>query len=367
METTRSACTAAIYACALQPELWPAALHDVAEELGGVGGLLIHRRDDGSFGTLVSPGLRHAVDVYERIWWRHDIRAERAMAGLYAEAAGAALTDRHLVSEEEIRTHPIYTEFLVPLGLKWAASVQVSPRSGAQVGLSVLRAVGTPPFSDADLAVLADFGRHAEQALRLGLRIVEAEAVNLGLGEALSRLSSGVFVVDGARRVSFANARARRLSTTVFDVKDGMLGLRSSNHHKRLLELLDGAGSGAAPQSPLVFASGRQRLAVYVFPLESQEADWRRSIAGGTVVLVLDLAPGAPLDPGLVRDVYGLTLGEARVAALVGAGISPKEAARTLSLAEETVRSVLKRVFSKLDVSRQAELTDLFARLKTVC
>lgn len=366
MRTTPSACTAAIYACALQPERWPAALHDVAEELDGVGGLLIHRRDDGSFGTLVSPGLRHAVDVYERIWWRYDIRAERAIAGLYAEAAGAALTDRHMVSENEIRTHPIYTEFLVPLGLMWAASVQVSPRSGAQVGLSVLRAVGTPPFSDADLAVLADLGRHAEQALRLGLRIVEAEAVNMGLGDALSRLSSGVFVVDRARRVSFSNARARRLSTQVFDFKDGMLGFRSSGHQKRFLAMLDISSSGAAPPSPLVVASGRERIAVYAFPLETVEAEWGQAFGAGTVVMVLDLAPGAPLDPGLVRDVYGLTLGEARVAALVGAGISPREAARTLSLAEETVRSVLKRVFSKLDVSRQAELTDLFARLKTV-
>ena len=224
MRTTLSACTASIYASALQPEHWPAALHGVADELDGVGALLIHRREDGSFGTLVSPGLRHAVELYERVWWRHDIRAERAMAGLYAEAAGAALTDRHLVSEDEIRTHPIYTEFLVPLGLMWAASVQVSPRYGAQVGLSVLRAVGTPPFSDADLVVLADLGRHAEQALRLGLRIIEAEAVSLGLGDALSRLSSGVFVVDRTRRVTFANARARRLSTQVFELKDGLLG-----------------------------------------------------------------------------------------------------------------------------------------------
>ncbi len=112
--------------------------------------------------------------------------------------------------------------------------------------------------------------------------------------------------------------------------------------------------------------AGDDRSAVYVFPFEGPEADWLSAGGARAVVLVLDLAPGAPLDPGLVRDVYGLTLGEARVAALVGAGISPKETAQTLCLAEETVRSVLKRVFSKLDVSRQAELTDLFARLKTV-
>ncbi len=364
--TTLSACTGAIYACATQPERWPDALQCVAEELGGIGGLLIHRRQDGSFGTLVSPGLRHAVDLYQETWWRHDIRAERAMAGLYAEAAGAALTDRHIVTDDEIRTHPIYTEFLNPLGLMWAASVQVSPRSGAQVGLSVLRALGTPPFSDAELTILAGLGRHAEQALRLGLRIVEAEAISLGLGEALEHLASGVFVVDADRRVSFANGKARRLSTKVVEIKDGQLSFRSPLHQKRFVAMLEGAIRGAVPPSPLVLDAGDDRSAVYVFPFEGPEADWLSAGGARAVVLVLDLAPGAPLDPGLVRDVYGLTLGEARVAALVGAGISPKETAQTLCLAEETVRSVLKRVFSKLDVSRQAELTDLFARLKTV-
>jgi DNA-binding CsgD family transcriptional regulator len=81
------------------------------------------------------------------------------------------------------------------------------------------------------------------------------------------------------------------------------------------------------------------------------------------IVLVMDLQNGQPVDPALVRDVLGVTLGEARVAALVGAGLAPREAAEKLGITEETARTVLKRVFSKVGVSRQSELVTLLTRL----
>lgn len=81
------------------------------------------------------------------------------------------------------------------------------------------------------------------------------------------------------------------------------------------------------------------------------------------IVLVMDSESGTPPDPSLVRDILGLTLGEARVASLVGTGLPPREVAARLGIAEETVRKVLKRVFEKVGVSRQSELTALMTRL----
>lgn len=82
------------------------------------------------------------------------------------------------------------------------------------------------------------------------------------------------------------------------------------------------------------------------------------------IVLVRDLQPGShPPDPALVRDVLGLTLGEARLASLVGTGIAIGDAAGNLNITEQTARVVLKRVFSKLEVSRQSELAALMGRL----
>lgn len=58
----------------------------------------------------------------------------------------------------------------------------------------------------------------------------------------------------------------------------------------------------------------------------------------------------------MVRDIFGLTAGEARLAALIGGGLTVAEAARRLGVTEGTARVVLKHVFRKLGISRQAEL-----------
>jgi DNA-binding CsgD family transcriptional regulator len=81
------------------------------------------------------------------------------------------------------------------------------------------------------------------------------------------------------------------------------------------------------------------------------------------IVLAIDAENNGPPDPALIRDVLGLTLGEARVASLIGTGRSPREAAEKLGITEETARTTLKRVFSKVGVSRQGELAALLTRL----
>jgi len=71
----------------------------------------------------------------------------------------------------------------------------------------------------------------------------------------------------------------------------------------------------------------------------------------------------ANLDTAMVRDLLGLTLGEARVATLVGSGLAPRESAQKLGIAEESARTTLKRVFDKVGISRQSELVGLLTRL----
>jgi DNA-binding CsgD family transcriptional regulator len=51
------------------------------------------------------------------------------------------------------------------------------------------------------------------------------------------------------------------------------------------------------------------------------------------------------------------------MAALVGSGLPPREAAEKLGITEETARAVLKHVFSKTGVSRQSELVMLLSRM----
>jgi DNA-binding CsgD family transcriptional regulator len=63
----------------------------------------------------------------------------------------------------------------------------------------------------------------------------------------------------------------------------------------------------------------------------------------------------------VVQGLFDLTPAEARLAALIAAGDAPVPAAAKLGITPSTARSVLKRVFQKTGVSRQAELVGLLA------
>jgi DNA-binding CsgD family transcriptional regulator len=84
---------------------------------------------------------------------------------------------------------------------------------------------------------------------------------------------------------------------------------------------------------------------------------------GGVLLILHDPAGkrGGSVENALAH--LGLTRGQARVAALIGQGQSPRAAAETLGLTEGTVRAVLKSVFAKLNISRQSELAILITRL----
>ena len=355
----------AIYGAAAQPSNWPAALQAIADCTGDVGAVLLYRRTDESFGAIVSPSLDAAQRDYERHWWQHDIRSIRGIPILNHLDAG---TDRHVVSDDEVRTHPIYTQFLIPHGLGWFGAVGISPDPSIVVLISVQRTIKKPRFSDEDLAVIVRLGKHAEQSLRLSIRLMGAELAVVGLKEALGRVGAGVFVLDGNGGIVFSNSEAERLLDDGLMLSNGRLTARFGSDRTNLSSAIDEAMNMAVPQPrPILLqrTKAERALIAYVLPLPSvlKSVVDQFLTQARMILLVIDPEQGAMPDPALVRDLLGITLGEARVAALIGSGLPPREAAEVLGITEETARTTLKRVFAKVGVSRQSELAALLTKL----
>jgi DNA-binding CsgD family transcriptional regulator len=57
-----------------------------------------------------------------------------------------------------------------------------------------------------------------------------------------------------------------------------------------------------------------------------------------------------------LRQLYGLTPAEARLASLLAEGVGLPEAAAQLGITRETAKSTLHAIFAKTDTRRQAEL-----------
>lgn len=356
----------AVYDAATDPDLWPRALEAIAAVTGDVGTVLMWKRDDGGFGTIVSPALEAAQADYTAHWWRHDIRAFRGVEYGYLFLKEGA-TDRDLIGEDEMRTHPIYTDFLVPHGLGWFAAAGVAPNPQLHVVISVQRRYDLPQFSEEEVRIVSRLGRHVEQSLRLSMRLIDAEMTRDGLSDALAGLTVGVFGLDSLGRITMANAAGRALLGQGLAIEDDRLVPRGRTSRVRFTAALgavldDDVASG--PETVIQASDDGGPLALHLLPVSGPTAFADAFLARTRVlVLAVGIGGGGPIDPTILRDMMGLTLNEARVASLVGSGLAPRAVAGRLGITEETTRTVLKRVFAKTGVSRQSELVALLAGL----
>jgi DNA-binding CsgD family transcriptional regulator len=362
----------AVYQCALEPSRWPEALQAIANVTDDFGAILIYGRDDGSFGAVCSPSMNAALVDYAHSWSTRDIRAIRTRERGYFVRRDV-ITDRDVLTSQEIVADPFYVDFLQRHGLKYFAAAMVSPDPRVEVALSIQRVLGRTEYTDEELEHVRLLGLHVERSLRLSMKLIDAELVKVGLGAALERIGIGVIALDSMERAVFSNAAALALIDDCLDhavsvektgrTSDEYGGL-SRNAIQTLLRR--GGPSTDLDASPVLIprAGSKRPLALYRIPVAETESISHRFLAQAqTILLLVDPEPGKPADPALLRDLLGLTLGEARVAALVGHGLSPREAAGRLGIAEETARTVLKAVFAKVNVSRQSELAALLARL----
>jgi DNA-binding CsgD family transcriptional regulator len=361
----------AIYATALAPAKWPAALQAIADLFGDVGAVMTYRRVDGRFGVIVSPRLGPGQDEYNSEWYRHDIRAARMIErGLLL--SGEVATDSNLGLVEEHDRHPFFTEFLRKYGLRWFAAASISPEPEVDVVISLQRSADKDDYTAQETAMLMRIARHAEQALRLGMRLVEAEAGSAGLRDTFARLNMGIVLLDGAGRIVFSNETASQLLGSALDgaaerLVPGLVADRLALQTAIDAALNTRAGPASPPQPrPILLQrpDAKPPVAAYVLPLRTPLSPPVEQflVRSQAIVLIIELKTGDPADPALVRDLLGLTLGEARVAALIAAGVSPRDAAVRLGISEETSRTVLKRVFIKSGVSRQSELAALISK-----
>jgi DNA-binding CsgD family transcriptional regulator len=362
----------AIYDAAPEPAKWPHALDKIVGCFDDVGAILQWRKDDGTFGTIATESLMGAQQDYiEGGWSQRDLKASRAMERGYF-FNGTPFCDRHVCSDDELRTDPFCARFLIKHGLGWFGAVAVSPDPEIGVLLSIQRNLKEKQqYSDDELDTLAHLGRHVEKSLRLSIKLLETKATNLAVGEALARIDVGVFALDSLGRVLFSNSSGQRLVGDVIELENGHLRIRHDAAQKAFereiaRSMLGGLNNLTVHSKPIIAqsVSSAQRYVFYLLPLASpaqlSEEFLTRTRA---ILLAVEQKISEPADPTLVRDVFGLTLGEARVAALVGSGVTLDDAAVRLGVAKETVRSLLKGVFRKLGVSRQAELVALLARM----
>lgn len=203
-----------------------------------------------------------------------------------------------------------------------------------------------------------------EQALQE--RQSRAQQQNSSAGAAFSlatldRLPTGVIVVDPEPKVVFTNKQGAEFLAARDGLMIGPSGLVRTNQQRetaelnRLIQMAIGAGNDGAPHAISVTRDNSDRpLSVVVAPLPAASA-------GLNVAVLLVSAPEIQPLPSVetVSRLFDLTDAEARLAIKLSEGHRIEDAATILGITVSSARTYLKRIFSKTDVTRQAELVRL--------
>lgn len=331
-------------------------LEEIAGRVGATGGNLI-RGSDAGVSFISSPSIAEATLDFERLGYNRD--NTRISRRLERASYPGFLTDLDLHSAEELRTLPMYRDFLIPRGADAGAGTIIQ---GTNNDALIVAIEGFPSHASAQesVAFLDSLRPYLGRATVLSSRLQAlqtdnlVDAFNMG-GVAIALLdvrgkilgaterfaaSFDTLLLDGETRLRAADA------TTDKQLADALLRMKERGESTSLA-VRDQAQFGCAI---LHLLPARRRARdlfsnVHIFALLSQADN--------------HFLPGADI----IAALFDLTPAEARVARSIAHGNTVGDVARQSGVSSETVRTQLKRVFAKTSTSRQGELISLMTRL----
>jgi DNA-binding CsgD family transcriptional regulator len=282
--------------------------------------------------------------------------------------SGAIRNGEAIVPDRDALKSEYFNDFLRRVGVLHAVGMVPLREGPVMALLSLMRRIGAPSFTDADLALLGRFMPHLQRATSIQRRLREVDLERAAASDALDRLHYGVIVLDDDGRIMIVNAAGEEM----LSADDGLrtVGRRlSAVRRDETEELRRSITEACAPPGRLTSKaggfmciwrpSGRQPFALTIAPLRITTLELGRRPAA--VVFVSDPHSSSSGAHAALRRLYGLTRSEADVADRLLGGKSLDQIAVERGTSISTARTQLKRVLAKTGAHTQAELMRLLA------
>lgn len=217
---------------------------------------------------------------------------------------------------------------------------------------------GNEPYDPEDQRWLERLAPHLLNYYRLSGHVRSLDLRLQRAHKVLDSLNLGIAMIGASKTVRFMNRRAQALvgRSDSLDFEKGQLRSRKADIDKWLSSRIREASQSMANFNEARFSmllhEGNERLHLFVLPLKSRKSGSLRSCA----VLLTDLQIDTNRLSSTLAAMYGLSARESQVAALLTQGLPTIQIAEQMQIKESTVRTLIKRVFAKTEVTRQADL-----------
>ncbi|MFC4277692.1 helix-turn-helix transcriptional regulator [Achromobacter aloeverae] len=370
-----------IYEGATAPDRWTRdILPSVAEYLGAPSCIMyswLHTPQQGGYFFL--HGIeQELVDLYVQKYYDADVW-KIAMAAKNLYSTGVIVSGDDIVPRKQLLESVFYKECLshnrnmvqlltgIVFGSESATSLPTT--------CSFFRGSHHPDFTEMDRTRLRLLLPHLSRSLGVMQRLRSTELTLATSLAALDRLPSGVLLLDRLGYVAFAN----RAASAMLEAGDGLY-LRKAAHaaeHKELaghtlstsltIRTAIDATLSVDPYAAQHFSKSiviprAARPGSYALQFSALGSHNEFGGDGGAYAAIIFIADGsdpAPINTGALRESYGLTAMEARVAATLVERASAKDVAAALGVSPNTVRTHIKSIYAKLGVDTRTRFVKL--------
>ncbi|KAF0124173.1 MAG: regulatory protein LuxR [Xanthobacteraceae bacterium] len=349
----------AVYEAAVLPELWTSALDAMAGLAACEAGVLI--ASDGSPHTVIAANRLGmvALEKYNQGNW-----APRNTQGPRTLAHGepAFISDYDIFTPEEVETDAFYRDFLRPTGLAWGCGTAVQGPTQNRIIISLHRRFEFGPLSTEDTRRMTALRPAIARGVFLASRLRLREARNAV--DALEMVGLPAAALTATGKISAANQSFSSFVPRVaLDHRDRIRLVHPGADHRLAEAIARRVSTGQSHGRTIAIPGdeGEPPHTVHLIPVAGQAHDIFSALSWLLLVVPVVNRPGVSLE--VLRGLFDLSPAEARVSKGILNGDTPGEIASKLGLSPETVRTQLKAVFSKMGVSRQADVVRLLTGL----
>lgn len=345
-----------IYEAAIVPDGWSRVLRDTARLAGCKEALLGTVLDDAPRLIASSPEFGEAYEeLLRRIPFDVNERAQR----LLVHGRHGFITDADVFSREEIAQEPLYQEILIPAGYGSGVATAIAAPSGDMTIVHCERPASEGYVDARGIAALDGLRPHFARAGLIGRRLAMERARAASQALELMGLPAAVLGLRG--QLVDANALFQDLMPSVFNDRAQRLAIAHAPADALLAAAIVALSRPDLPQPvrslPIPARHGEAPMVLHIAPVRGQARDVF-SFASAIVVATPVMAGAGP-EAGVIGGLFDLTRAEARLAAAIAGGHTPREAAQHLGVTEATARTTLKRILAKTGSRRQADLVGL--------
>lgn len=309
-------------------------------------------------------GYREYFDV----WSNRDVLRQWTPAF----RAGAIERDPEILPREELVRSDYFNGFMKPRDHSSFIRMTLVVGPVFRKIISMSRPASIGPFTNKEVEHCQRLMPHFQRVLRVSQEIEAARVELSAVSTVLERSATGVLLIDRTGEVAFANAAARAMAATgdAFVLGGDRIRAIESGADANLQRLIAGAAGrtdrvtdarGGVIRLPR--KSGGAPFSLAAAPL----GDMTWSETGAVAfVLINDPDAAAPQAVSAMRQLFGLSAAEARVARRLMMGDTPEQAAAALNIRTSTARWHLASLYRKTGTSRQAQLVRLLLSMPTI-